>query len=136
MSQDLGDRQGDGEQRGGERPAIELRVEYERMNSFFHDYTKNISRGGTFVRTEHPLEIGTRFAFKLTIPGLDRPLELDGEVRWLRRPGEQAGADAGMGIQFVFTDDEQRAVVDDMVEKLMTDSLGPLITSRLRARLR
>ena len=32
--------------------AIELTVEYKRMNAFFADYTKNISRGGTFIRTD------------------------------------------------------------------------------------
>jgi type IV pilus assembly protein PilZ len=133
MSQDGGDRQEPAEQRAGERSAIELQVEYERMNSFFYDYTKNISRGGTFVRTDHPLEIGTRFVFKLNVPGLPEPLALTGEVRWLRRPDEVPGAEAGMGIQFVFADGDQRAVVDEFVEKLMNDSLGPLITTRLRA---
>ena len=133
MSQERGDRQGFVEQRAGDRSAIELQVEYERMNSFFYDYTKNISRGGTFVRTDRPLGVGTRFVFRLTVPGLDRSLELTGEVRWVRRPDEVPGADAGMGIQFVFEDPEQRAVIDEVVEKLMTESLGPLISSRLRS---
>ena len=51
------------EQRSADRSAIELRVEYQRLNSFFHDYTKNISQGGTFVRTKRPLAVGTRFVF-------------------------------------------------------------------------
>jgi type IV pilus assembly protein PilZ len=130
MSHERGERQGSAEQRAGERSAIELKVEYERMNSFFYDYTKNISRGGTFIRTDRPLDIGTRFVFKLTVPGLSGLLQLTGEVRWLRRPEE--GPDPGMGIQFVFADEEDRAVVDGVVEQLMTDSLGPLITSHLR----
>jgi type IV pilus assembly protein PilZ len=134
MSQERGDRHGSVEQRAADRSAIELLVEYERMNSFFYDYTRNISRGGTFVRTDRPMDVGTRFLFRLTVPGLSRPLQLTGEVRWLRHPDEVPGADAGMGIQFVFADDEERAVVDGVVEKLMTDSLGPIITSRLRAR--
>ena len=132
MSQDQGERQDVFEQRDGDRSAIELKVEYERMNSFFYDYTKNISRGGTFVRTDHPLAVGTRFVFKLSIPTLARPLELTGEVRWVRREGEEPPGEPGMGIQFVFEDDQQRALVDGVVEKLMVDSLGPLITTRLR----
>jgi type IV pilus assembly protein PilZ len=134
MSQEPGDRHEGVEQRAAERSAVELKVEYERMNSFFYDYTKNISRGGTFVRTEHPMPIGSRFVFKLTVPGLTRALELTGEVRWVRRPDEVPAAEAGMGIQFVFEDDGQRAVIDGVVEKLMTDSLGPLIATRLRSR--
>jgi type IV pilus assembly protein PilZ len=134
MSQEGGDRQlDDGEQRAGERSAIELEVQYERMNSFFYDYTRNISRGGTFVRTDRPLAVGTRFLFKLSIPGLSGPLELTGEVRWIRRQTEAPGGEPGMGIQFIFEDDSERAVIDGVVEKLMTDSLGPLIATRLRA---
>jgi type IV pilus assembly protein PilZ len=132
MSQEPSERHGTIEQRAGQRSAIELKVEYERMNSFFYDYTKNISRGGTFVRTDRPLSIGTRFVFRLTVPGLASPLQLTGEVRWLRRPNDVPGADPGMGIQFIFEDDEQRAVIDGVVERLMMESLGPLITSRLR----
>ena len=76
MSTDSKDRRG-----GGERAPIELKVEYKRLNSFFADYTKNISRGGTFIRTERPLGIGTEFNFKLCVPTLENPLVLRGKVR-------------------------------------------------------
>jgi len=128
MSHESGERQVTGDQRTGERSAVELKVEYERMNTFFYDYTKNISRGGTFVRTERPMEVGTRFDFKLFVPSLSDPLHLIGEVRWIRTDGEP-----GMGIQFVFDDEAQRTGIDQLVERLMVDSLGPLITSRLRS---
>src|SRR5207248_3014249 len=102
-------------------------VEYQRMNTFFSDYTKNISRGGTFIGTENPLQVGTRFSFKLVIPALSEALELTGEVRWVRPRGDEG--EAGMGIQFIFASDSERAVIDGVVERLMTDSLGPLIYS-------
>ena len=127
MSQESGERQEVIDQRDGQRSPVELKVEYQRMNTFFYDYTKNISRGGTFVRTERPLDVGTRFDFKLSIPALDEPLALVGEVRWVRREGE-----AGMGIQFIFDDETKRTAVDQLVELLMVESLGPLITARLR----
>jgi type IV pilus assembly protein PilZ len=101
------------------------------MNTFFYDYTKNISRGGTFVRTNRPLDVGTTFVFKLLIPSLAEPLQLTGEVRWIRREEDHSG-EPGMGIQFIFANDQERALVDQVVETLMTASLGPLITSRLR----
>ena len=41
------------------RAPIELKVEYKRLNTFFYDYTKNISKGGTFIKTEKPLDVGT-----------------------------------------------------------------------------
>ncbi len=46
-------------------------MEYKRLNTFFYDYTKNISKGGTFIKTEKPLDIGTIFLFKLMVPSRD-----------------------------------------------------------------
>jgi type IV pilus assembly protein PilZ len=132
MSQERAERHVPGEQRTEARSPIELKVEYERMNTFFYDYTRNISRGGTFVRSEDPLPIGTRFLLKLLIPTLEQPLQLEGEVRWTRPPGDPAG-EPGMGIRFLFPDDNARAVVDAAVEKLMLTSLGRLISQKLRS---
>jgi type IV pilus assembly protein PilZ len=131
MSDEINDRQAQEEQRAQQRSAIELKVEYQRMNTFFHDYTRNISRGGTFVGTDQPLAVGTLFVFKLLMPALTEPLELTGEVRWTRQAGEPGG-DPGIGIQFVFATESERLVVDQMVERLMVDSLGRLIYTRLR----
>ena len=65
------------------RAPIELKVEYKRLNTFFYDYTKNISKGGTFIKTEKPLDVGTIFLFKLMLPSQSAPLALRGEVRWV-----------------------------------------------------
>lgn len=119
------------------RAPIELKVEYKRLNTFFYDYTKNISKGGTFIKTEKPLGIGTVFLFKLVVPTQDEPLALRGEVRWIVKEGEplppQAapGHEPGMGIKFVYDSADQRRDLERFVEKMMVDSLGPLIYSRL-----
>jgi type IV pilus assembly protein PilZ len=121
--------QGD-DRRDQTRAAIELKVEYRRLNTFFYDYTKNISRGGTFIRTRRPLPVGSQFLFKLVVPTLESPLCLTGEVRWIQAASESA--ESGMGIRFVFADDQERVAVESVVEKLMVSSLGPLIYTRLR----
>jgi hypothetical protein len=36
-----------------------------------------------------------------------------------------------MGIRFVWDDDQQRRTLEQLVEKMMVESLGPLIYSRL-----
>jgi hypothetical protein len=51
----------DTDRRREQRAPIELKVEYKRLNTFFYDYTKNISKGGTFIKTDKPLDIGTVF---------------------------------------------------------------------------
>ena len=109
------------------RAPIELKVDYKKLNSFFADYTKNISKGGTFIKTKKTLPLGTRFLFRLTVPGRQRPFELNGEVIHATATGEEPG----MGIRFVWSDPGERASFEGLVEALMSDSLGPLVTSKL-----
>jgi type IV pilus assembly protein PilZ len=109
------------------RVPIELKVDYKKLNSFFADYTKNISKGGTFIKTKKPLSIGTKFLFKLTVPQRAEPFELLGEVVWSKADGEEPG----MGIRFIYNSDSQRAEFEAVVEKLMADSLGPDLTEKL-----
>jgi type IV pilus assembly protein PilZ len=137
MSQQPSQPPSDDERRREARAPIELKVEYKRLNTFFYDYTKNISKGGTFIKTERPLGIGTVFLFKLMLPVQDAPLALRGEVRWIVKEGEplppQAppGHEPGMGIKFVYDSADQRRELEKLVERMMVDSLGPLIYSRL-----
>ncbi|MCY1076416.1 TIGR02266 family protein [Archangium lansingense] len=109
------------------RAPIELKVDYKKLNSFFADYTKNISKGGTFIKTKKPLPIGTRFLFKLTVPQREAPFELLGEVVWSKGDVEEPG----MGIRFIYNDDRQRGDFEGVVERLMADSLGTQLTEKL-----
>lgn len=121
----------DESRRAGGRKPIELKVEYKRLNAFFADYTRNISNGGTFIQTEKPLPIGTEFVFKLQVPKLDEPLSIEGQVRWINQPGSDEPDGPGMGIRFIYKEDSQRKAIEDLVEGLMVDSLGRLLTSKL-----
>jgi len=120
------------DRRTAPRGPIRLRVDYERMNAFFADYTKNISKGGTFIKTSRPLPVGTRFLFALAVPALSEPVTLDGEVTWVLTPETaDAGQDPGMGIRFVFGSAEQRKDFEASVERLMEESLGAYVTRGL-----
>ena len=134
---------GDGaERREAERAAIDLKVEYRRLNSFFADYTRNISRGGTFIRTQKPLPVGTEFNFLLLVPTLPEPLSLRGEVRWVVRPEDAAiladdggeVAEPGMGIRFRYADAIERSRIEHVVEELMERSLGKQLSDKLTRR--
>jgi type IV pilus assembly protein PilZ len=118
------------ENRGHVRAPIELRVDYKKLNSFFADYTKNISKGGTFIKTRKPLPLGTRFLFRLTVPGRQEPFELSGEVIH----ADPIGDEAGMGIRFVWGEESHRTGFESVVESLMSESLGPLVTQNLLKR--
>ena len=51
----------------------------------------------------------------------EAPFELLGEVVWSKADGEEPG----MGIRFIYADDSQRVDFEGVVERLMSDSLGP-----------
>lgn len=120
------------DRRREDRAAIELSVEYKRLNTFFADYTRNISKGGTFIRTDRPLACETEFVFALKIRGLAEPLRLKGRVQWIVKP-EDATDDspAGMGIVFLYTDEAERRATESIVEQLMASELGEELSSRL-----
>ncbi len=117
------------DRRADPRQPIELKVEYKRLNTFFADYTKNISRGGTFIKTRRPLPIGTEFLFKLFVPGRDIPLTIHGEVQ--RIIDEAPGEDQGMAIKFVYREGDPQDVIARAVAGMMSDSLGPRLSSKL-----
>jgi type IV pilus assembly protein PilZ len=120
------------DRRDASRAPIELKVEYKRLNTFFADYTRNISRGGTFIRTERPLDIGTEFVFALAIPQVTEPLRLKGRVQWVTTEAEATEEKpAGMGIKFVYDDDHDHDAVASLVEKLMQTELGEVLTGKL-----
>ncbi len=117
------------DRRDDARRPIELKVEYKRLNTFFADYTKNISRGGTFIKTSRPLPVGTEFLFKLFVPGREVPLTIHGEVQ--RIIDAVGGEEAGMAIKFVYREGDPQTEIARIVEGIMTQSLGPRLYAKL-----
>ncbi len=133
-------------------PPIALRIEYTRINSFFADYARNISKGSTFVKTDRPVGVGTRFLFTFRLPPLPlaipdtatrqthaaevgddgQVLPLLGVVRWVTS-AKQAGTTTppGMGIEFLFADEDERDAIRAWVLSLMQQVLGPQLADRL-----
>ncbi len=125
------------DKRDDDRAAITLKVDYKRLNTFFADYTKNISKGGTFIRTSKPLDVGTEFMFVLSLPSQNEQLTLRGKVVWVTteaEANEDAGKPPGMGIRFLFSNDSERDTIHDFVERLMAEALGEHISQKLLAK--
>jgi type IV pilus assembly protein PilZ len=124
----------DPERRRALRAPIELKVEYKRLNTFFADYTKNISRGGTFIATDKPLPVGTEFVFALGVPTWKEPLRLRGKVIWVTGANEATKANpAGMGIEFQYDEGERREK-EAAVERLLSAELGEHLAAKLLGR--
>lgn len=125
---------GSANRRRNPRAPIDLKVEYKKMNTFFADYTKNISKGGTFIKTDRPLPVGTEFLFKLSLPKRERPFELRGAVIWTNQPSEIQHPEVpemGMGIRFIFGTDGEREAFENEVEDMMVNSLGAHLYEKL-----
>lgn len=136
------------ERRAEDRAPITLRVAYRRLNTFFADYTRNLSKGGTFVRTTKPLALGTMFNFVLSMPTAssidsDREdgasaesdtveLSLEGVVKWIVAEADATeDRPAGMGIEFVFDGEAERRAVEENVAEMMRVALGPRLAAKL-----
>jgi type IV pilus assembly protein PilZ len=115
-----------------------IKVRYPRRNSFFFEFTRNISRGGMFIATQDPMEVGERFVFEMEIPGEEEMFPLVGEVRWCVRPQDIQGVkkeiedlDVGMGVAFVFEDDDNRKRFTDKVMSMLYEAFGTEIAHEL-----
>jgi type IV pilus assembly protein PilZ len=106
------------------RAPIELKVVYQRMNAFFADYTRDISKGGIFIRSNDPLPAGSALDFNITLPKRTTPIELRGKVAW-------SEATKGMGVQFVWNEDGERLAFEKLVEDMMIEALGETLYRQL-----
>ncbi|MGB8222933.1 MAG: TIGR02266 family protein [Polyangiales bacterium] len=120
------------ERRESGRAALELPIEYDRLNALLSDYTQNISRGGTFIRTERPMPVGTVLSFTIRAPHLGEPIVIRGAVRWVvEAGGARPGRPAGMGISFVYDSPEGKESIEGRLDRLMVQSLGSVAFEKL-----
>ncbi|MFH1434492.1 MAG: response regulator [Pseudomonadota bacterium] len=114
----------DKEKRGNRREALLLKVQYPDQEDFMHDYTENISSGGTFIFTEKNWNIGDRLRLVLSFPGLLKPVELMAEVTWKRSDSAR-----GIGLKFLFDEfPGTRERLADLIEAI--EQKQPAVVAR------
>ncbi len=79
----------------------------------------NVSRGGTFVRTEEEFTPGRRLLVELKLPD-GSPIEAIGRVAWTKRVlGGPDGEDSvGVGVEFIGGSPEQLERLEHFVDQL------------------
>ncbi|MFV2081564.1 MAG: TIGR02266 family protein [bacterium] len=99
-----------------QHPRIPVRVEvfYGHGADFASDYMLNVSRGGLFIETFSPLDIGTRIDLRFSLPAFTNIFNVKGEVVW-KRPAGQGTSPPGMGVQFVEVDKKDAELIDSFV---------------------
>ena len=112
------DRRTGADRRQFERVFVDLEVDYKCEDTFLFAYITDISAMGIFIQTNSPEPAGTRLNLRFTPPGLDAPLELEGEVIWVNpyRPGDRENLNPGMGIRFVSLTPELRQRLTEFVK--------------------
>ena len=94
-----------------------VRVEYTNIEDFLVDYTSNETIGGMFIKTAHPMEVGTQFNLRVQLPGGRRSIDTCAEVRWTLPTDVAAPMTPGMGVRF----DALSCTDKRYVESLLSD---------------
>ena len=122
----------DRENREKERVPFETEVQVENSGEFVEKFAGNISRGGMFVKTPRPLDVGREVVLKVALAG-GGYLEVEGIVAWTRTDEDTKTSEPpGMGIRFkqlgagievlvdrIVTAGEARASTDGMIRLLV-----------------
>ncbi len=92
---------------------LAVAVEFRSPSSFLIAYSLNLSRGGIFVETQHPLEPGTPLDVAFRVPGAGE-VTLAGVVAWQREPSSPDGP-PGVGVEFTDITAQLGEFIDHLV---------------------
>jgi len=103
-----------------------LPVVFSAPETFQPGYAANISAGGMFLRTDGRLAVGALLSVKLELPDGGSPAPVQGKVVHVVAPGRvrPGGSGAGVGIQFMASDDPVRRRVDRYIELVAETTLA------------
>jgi uncharacterized protein (TIGR02266 family) len=102
------------------RKELNIEIVYSSLENFFYDYAVNISLGGMFIKTDNPLQVGSRINLRFSLPGSKKIIETKGRVmHTVSGKSRTKHAQHGMGIQFQELSERDR----DLIESLWKESL-------------
>ena len=107
------------ERRENHRFDFEVEVGFETDSNFYTGLTQDVSTGGLFIATHDLKPVGTKFTLQFKLPGVEKALELEVEVRWLRETSSLHRSDGphGMGVRFNNLTPEQSAAIASFLKK-------------------
>jgi uncharacterized protein (TIGR02266 family) len=112
---------GENEERSGsdkrvyQRVKLVVEVGVGSQNKFWNGLTENISKGGLFVVTESPFEVGDELTVNLELKGRKGAQAVQCVVCWLREFPD-GGLLPGMGLRFTDLSLEQAAAIKKYIE--------------------
>lgn len=104
------------ERRGEPRAEVEIEVRYRTAQEFLTAYSRNISGGGIFVRTEQPLPLNHGVRLRFTLPGVSHRFDASGIVVWSNLGSSHTSLPSGMGIKFLDLDPESKNLLAEFLK--------------------
>lgn len=98
----------------GRKPA-RVRLRYPDLSRLGEEYRENLRKGGTFIKTPKPLQVGRECVCEVSAPGLEEPLLFPAVVTFIATSGP--GQEAGMGIEYRLSDTERRTI-ERLIDRL------------------
>lgn len=102
------------ERRKEDRVPKKLKIAYSSPKALVNSYISNLGLGGLFIQTDQPLDKGSRFDLKISLPDGEKDLEVHCEVTWIRKEEkvtQKAKLPPGMGVRFLnFSPEDKKRI--------------------------
>ncbi|RLA94526.1 MAG: hypothetical protein DRG25_02305 [Deltaproteobacteria bacterium] len=108
------------ERRKHDRVPRKFKITYPSPQALINSYLSNISLGGVFIKTKHPLDPGARFILKIFLPDGGKELEVNCEVAWIRTEEKETPKEKlppGMGIKFLDLSPEGKKRINQILRQ-------------------
>lgn len=95
---------------------MRIKLKYADLTTFMEKYALNVSRGGVFIPTRTPRDVGTLVRFEFLLATGAPVLRGEGQVIWIKPfDAEQPRRAHGMGLRFTRLDAESRVLLDQIL---------------------
>lgn len=109
---------GGADKRDEDRHKLIVGVTLASDSHVYRGLSGDISEGGLFVATPELLAVGTPVDLQFSLPGVEEPVSLTGEVRWHRETLDaEHGVVPGVGVRFLYLNDEERELIESFLER-------------------
>lgn len=105
------------DQRHSVRVPARLTVSFRDTGELRNSLMTNLSRGGLFVATERPLEIGSSLELRIDVAETDDRIDVKVEVVSLNLSADLSRTRRGMGLRFVDPAPEIQRKLDELYEQ-------------------
>jgi len=105
------------EKRVHPRVDARIKVSFKSTGDFVEEYTKNISKGGIFLKTDKLLDPNAQIELMLSFPGSKKEHKILGRVTRLvvmSDPESEERQIYGVGIHFLNIDEQTMQMIDEV----------------------